>query len=101
MKEQNFDLALGLAQRHGLEVGDNRAEAEWMKGWIALTRLSLPHPAQEAFERSLASAEDVRLQDRANYWLAQALRARGQDARAVKRSKSARRIPIRFTGRPA
>ena len=83
LKEQNFDLALGLAQRHGLEVGDNRAEAEWMKGWIALTRLSLPHPAQEAFERSLASAEDVRLQDRANYWLAQALRARGQDARAV------------------
>lgn len=82
LKEQSFDLALGLAQRHGLEVGNDRAEAEWMKGWIALTRLGLPHPAQEAFERSLASAEDIRLQDRANYWLAQSLRARGQNARA-------------------
>lgn len=77
LKEQKFDLALGLAQRHGLEVGDARAEAEWMKGWIALTRLGLPHPAQEAFERSLGSAEDLRLQDRARYWLAQAMRARG------------------------
>ena len=35
-----------------------------------------------ADERSLASAEDIRLQDRANYWLAQSLRARGQNARA-------------------
>ena len=77
LKDQKFDLALGLAQRHGLEVGDDRAEAEWMKGWIALTRLGLPHPAQEAFERSLASADDLRLQDRARYWLAQAMRARG------------------------
>jgi soluble lytic murein transglycosylase len=77
LKEQNFDLALGLAQRHGLDVGNDRAEAEWMKGWIALTRLGLPHPAQEAFERSLTFSEDVRLQDRARYWLAQAMRARG------------------------
>ena len=82
LKEQKFDLALGLAQRHGLEIGDDRAEAEWMKGWIALTRLGLPHPAQEAFERSLASAEDLRLQDRARYWLAQAMRARGLTAKA-------------------
>ena len=78
LKEQKFDLALGLAQRHGLEKGDNRAEAEWIKGWIALTRLGLPHPAQEAFERSMKAAVDNRLRARALYWLAQAMNARGK-----------------------
>ena len=82
LKDQDFDLALGLAQRHGLEDGRNRAEAEWLKGWVALTRLSLPHPAQEAFERSLSTTDETRLRARARYWLAQALRAQGDEAGA-------------------
>ena len=82
LKDQNFDLAMGLAQRHGLDNGRDRAEAEWLKGWVALSRLSLPHPAQEAFERSLASTEDTRLRTRARYWLAQALAAQGDEAAA-------------------
>ena len=98
LKEQKFNLALGLAQRHGLEVGDDRAEAEWMKGWIALTRLSLPHPAQEAFERSLESAEDLRLQTRARYWLALAMKARARDEDAATQLEACAAHPHTFYG---
>lgn len=98
LKEQKFDLALGLAQRHGLERGDNRAEAEWIKGWIALTRLGLPHPAQEAFERSLAAAEDNRLRARALYWLAQAMNARGKTVQAQQTYETCAQMPHTFYG---
>ena len=75
-RERNED-ALRLASAHGLnqangQSGDTLAEAHWLTGWIALTRLDQIDLAQREFQKALKAARSSKWKAQSLFWLAQA-----------------------------
>ena len=60
---------------------EQRAEAEFLAGFIALRMLHDPPAAQTHFA-ALAASHSAITQSRAHYWLARTAAAAGQDAQA-------------------
>ena len=87
-RERNED-ALRLASAHGLnqangQSGDTLAEAHWLTGWIALTRLDQIDLAQKEFQKALKAARSSNWKAQSLFWLATANEAQGDtdDAKA-------------------
>jgi soluble lytic murein transglycosylase len=75
LQAQRPELAYALASQHSLVKGAEFAEAEFLSGWIALTRLDRAARALHHFERMTQSVARPISRARALYWT-----ARAQDA---------------------
>lgn len=87
LKQQRFDDAYRVAKNHGLRVAANQrddtvAEANWLAGWIALTRLGLTFPAQQHFEFSRKAAASANWRAQSAFWLGTTHRSQQQGDRA-------------------
>ncbi len=67
--DEHPKTAYAIAKMHGPLDDDNRSEAEFMAGWIALRFLKDPHRAQPHFEAAYSIKSSVREETRAAYWL--------------------------------
>ena len=74
LKQQRFDEAFEIARNHGLVApsdggSDTVAEANWLAGLIAFTRLALPNAAEDLFTEASLSATSVNWKAQTLYWL--------------------------------
>ena len=88
LKRERFEDALRLVSAHGLDqaygqAGDTRAEAHWLSGWIAFTRLAQIELAQTEFEKALAAARSSNWKAQSLFWLAMAHEAQGDTENSV------------------
>jgi len=60
--------AYNLVKAHGAIEGAELAEAEWLAGWIAVTRLKQPYVAYTHFERMYHNVQTPISVSRAAYW---------------------------------
>ena len=72
--------AYAVVATHGSLGDEQRAEAEFLAGFIALRMLHDPATAEKHFS-ALAASHAAITQSRAHYWLARAAAAAGKDAR--------------------
>ena len=89
LKRERYEDALRLVSMHGLnqaygQSGDTLAEAHWLTGWIALTRLNQVDRAQEEFQKARKAARSSNWKAQSLFWLAKADEAQGDsdDAKA-------------------
>ena len=64
----NFDSAYRAVTGHGMTSGTNYVEAEFIAGWLALTKLKMPARADEHFAHIQASGSSPITLSRAFYW---------------------------------
>ncbi|HUO21499.1 MAG TPA: lytic transglycosylase domain-containing protein [Caulobacteraceae bacterium] len=74
--------AFRAVDQHGLGPGTDAADAEFLAGWIALTRLHDAKAADRHFARLETIGASPITQARANYWRGRALEAEGDSAAA-------------------
>ena len=67
--------AYAISADHGLRKGAKYADAEFLAGWIALTRLKDPKLALPHFQRLESAVKGPISRARANYWLARTFAA--------------------------
>ena len=89
LKRERHEDALRLVSAHGLnqaygKSGDTLAEAHWLTGWIALTRLDQIDLAQREFQKALKAARSSNWKAQSLFWLAKANEAQdnADDAKA-------------------
>lgn len=98
------DTAYKIASRTRLTPDISIAtylDAEFLSGWIALRALDEPKKALIHFQNIEAAARSPITRARADYWKAQALFARDQDAKARQALAEAATEPNAFYGRLA
>jgi len=78
IEEKNFQKAYSLAAHHSFSTPVERAEAEWLSGWIALRFLKNPENAQTHFQTMYGNVETAISKARGAYWLARAAHDLGQ-----------------------
>jgi len=88
LKQQRFEEAFRLVSDHRLDQrygsgGDTRAEAYWLTGWIAFTRLGRIDTAEQQFQQALSVARSSNWKAQSLYWLATARTAQAQIAEAA------------------
>lgn len=69
IEERKFNDAYKLTLNHGFTRGAQFAEAEFLAGWLALTKLNRPQVAREHFTRLRDNVTFPVSKSRANYWL--------------------------------
>ena len=69
--------AYAAAAHTGMTAGADAADAQFLAGWIALTRLKDPRRADEHFARLQAIGQSPLTQSRALYWRGRAAEAEG------------------------
>ena len=74
--------AYAAAAHTGLTSGADAADAQFLAGWIALTRLKDPHRADDHFARLQAIGQSPLTQSRALYWRGRAAEADGDPVAA-------------------
>jgi len=67
--KKRYETAYILTSRHGLSVGPEFAEAEWMSGWIALSFLNDPILAKNHFHKFYENVGYPISLSRGAYWL--------------------------------
>src|SRR5690606_30586495 len=77
LREKNYATAYQLAAGHGLTQGESFRDAEWMAGWLALTRINDAKKAEAHFTVFGAGVTTPISVARAQYWLGEALTAQG------------------------
>ncbi len=73
--------AYAIAAGHGRITDEQRADAEFLAGFIALRMLHDPATAAKHFQALAAGSHAIITQGRAHYWLARAAAAAGKDPR--------------------
>lgn len=69
LERGNAQRAYNLAKAHGTSIsGPELAEAEWLAGWIAVSRLKQPGKAFQHFERMYHNVKTPISVSRASYW---------------------------------
>lgn len=68
LEDGQFKKAYALAKDHGFETGSELAEAEWLAGWLSVTRLRQPQTAFKHFERMYHNVKTPISIARASYW---------------------------------
>lgn len=103
LRESGPGPAYSMASQHGMspESGYAYADAEWMAGWIALTRLGDPTRAIEHFQRFREAVATPISIGRGGYWLGRAHEAAGQEAEAKRWYADAGRFQTTFYGQLA
>jgi soluble lytic murein transglycosylase len=92
LHDGNAGTAYAVAADHGQTGDEQRAEAEFLAGFIALRKLHEPSKAEAHF-RLLAESRAVITQARAHYWLART--AEAADAEAPGDHRSAEKPEVR------
>lgn len=92
------DRAHALAAGHGLFQGADRAELEWLAGYVALRCLGDPARARAHFLTFREDAGTAISLARAGYWLGLAEEALGNAAAAAEAYRFAARYQISFYG---
>jgi soluble lytic murein transglycosylase len=82
--DKAFKDAYRLASEHALTSGHHFAQAEFLAGWIALTRLDNPADALKHFRNLRNGVKTTRSVARAEYWLARAHMKRREHTKARK-----------------
>jgi len=101
IRDEQFEDAYRLAAAHGMERGVDFADAEFLSGWLALTRLNQPLAALDHFTTLEAGVRtDVSLA-RAKYWQGRAAEAAGQLELARVRFMAAAEYPTVYYGQLA
>jgi soluble lytic murein transglycosylase len=101
IRDEQWEDAYRLAASHGMERGVDFADAEFLSGWLALTRLSQPLAALDHFNTLEAGVRtDVSLA-RAKYWQGRAAEAAGQLELARDRFMEAAEYPTVYYGQLA
>ncbi len=80
LHDGDAQTAYAVVAAHGQTADEQRAEAEFLAGFIALRMLHDPAKAERHF-RTLAGLHAAITQARAHYWLARTAAAAGRDAR--------------------
>jgi soluble lytic murein transglycosylase len=93
--------AYRIAAEHSAQGKDQRIDAEFHTGWIALRYLSDPALAAPAFERAASLAETPISIARAAYWQGRTAEAQGKPADARRFYEKAAGQPIAYYGQLA
>lgn len=103
LRDQGPQAAYAIAARHGMTpaAGYPYAHAEWVAGWVALTRLDNPARAIPHFQRFRDNVETPISIGRGGYWLGRAYEAAGDEARARRWYADAARYQTSFYGQLA
>ncbi|HLS18686.1 MAG TPA: transglycosylase SLT domain-containing protein [Paracoccaceae bacterium] len=103
LRESGPGPAYAIASNHGMTPSSGYAysDAEWMAGWIALTRLGDPARALGHFQRFRDSVETPISIGRGGYWLGRAYEAAGQESEARRWYADAGRFQTTFYGQLA
>ncbi len=92
IKEKKYSDAYQLTQYHGLRSGEAFADAEFLAGWLALTKLNQPHIATKHFATLKNGVSLPVSSGRASYWQGRAAEATG-DPLAVRYYSQAAKYP--------
>jgi soluble lytic murein transglycosylase len=98
IRDANFQTAYRLAANNGLSRGVEFADAEFLAGWLALTRLDQPETALEHFERLEAGVVTSVSTARALYWQGRAAEAAGDLDLARERFLAGAEYPTIYYG---
>lgn len=101
IRERNYSTAYQLAAGHGLTQGEAFRDAEWMAGWLALSKLNDAKKAKTHFTVFGAGVATPISVARAQYWLGEALRAQGRDEEAQAAYEAGAKYPFVFYGQLA
>lgn len=101
LERGQYKRAYELAAAHGLSSQTELAEAEWLAGWIATTRLKNHAAAEKHFERMYRNVKTPISVARASYWAGVAHAATGKETTARAWYKLAARHPHVFYGQMA
>ncbi len=82
LERDDFPTAYHLASKHGFDTGPELADAEWLAGWLALTRLDRADTALRHFMRMATNVKSPISVARANYWAGMAAAKTGDMQRA-------------------
>ncbi|MFV2091484.1 MAG: transglycosylase SLT domain-containing protein, partial [Hyphomicrobiales bacterium] len=93
--------AYAVSADHGWTKGARFAEAEFLAGWIAFSRLKDPKLALPHFQRLEAAVKNPISRARANYWLARAYSAIGDQETARKHYTAAAEYAATYYGQLA
>lgn len=90
IEEKRFNDAYRLTQHHGMTRGAGFAEAEFLAGWLALTKLNKPSVAATHFEDMKSGVTTPVSVSRASYWLGRAHEATNSFEKHVHYADAAR-----------
>ena len=101
IRDGDFETAYRLAADNGMSSGVEFADAEFLAGWLALTRLERPGAALEHFIRLEEGVTTPVSTARALYWQGRAAEAGGELERARARFLAAAEYPTVYYGQLA
>jgi soluble lytic murein transglycosylase len=101
LEDGNVQAAYRIASQSFGSAGPDYADAEWVAGFIALTRLDDPKRAVGHFTRFQSAVATPISLGRAGYWLGLAYRALGDDAAAAHAFRAAAAWRTSFYGQLA
>ncbi len=101
MEEKKWQAAYNLIAKHKLSKGEHYANAEWMLGWIDLTKLKHPEKAVKRFIELHGRVNMPVSKSRMAFWAAEALMAVKEDARAKEFYQKAAALRGTFYGQIA
>jgi len=93
--------AYQVAAHAGMTTGPNAAEAQFLAGWIALTRLHDPHLADSHFAKVAEAGDSPLTQSRGYYWRGRAADAEDDQVAAQLFYSQAAAWPTTFYGQLA
>ncbi|MBI1362162.1 MAG: transglycosylase SLT domain-containing protein [Alphaproteobacteria bacterium] len=98
---KDYNTAYMLASQHGLTTGEGFRDAEWVAGWLALTKLNDPVKAEGHFRTFGDGVTTPISLARAGYWLGEALEAQKRTVEAYAAYQDAAKYPYVFYGQLA
>jgi len=101
IREKNYATAYQLAAGHGLTSGEAFRDAEWIAGWLALSKLGDAVRAEAHFRTFAGGVQTPISVSRAQYWLGEALKAQGKTEDANAAYSLAAAYPYVFYGQLA
>ncbi|MDY0029025.1 MAG: lytic transglycosylase domain-containing protein [Pseudobdellovibrionaceae bacterium] len=101
IEDRDFKSAYVLATHHGQTDKANKAEAEWLAGWLALRFLNQPQVALGHFNTMYDSVATAISRTRGAYWAGRAEEQMGQKDRALNWYKIAASYPHTYYGQLA
>ncbi len=101
IRDQDFETAYELAAANGMESGVDFADAEFLAGWLALTKLDQPGVAFDHFDRLEDGVTTPVSTSRALYWQGRAAEAAGELELASERFEAAAGYPTAYYGQLA
>jgi soluble lytic murein transglycosylase len=101
MDDHQYGHAYQLVKDHGLHVGENFANGEWLAGWIALRMLKKPTVALKHFNTLYKGVKSPISVARAAYWIGRTYEALGKKQEAQSWMAAAKAHPGTYYGQVA